>query len=127
MFTADDADWQDWLFKESRRRCINLARLMNMVISLDRALEPECFEMFSATPLPAKKVLWEARDENQWQREYEECRREPIIYRLIDSGEILGVHKTMYGIQSQNVGFEQWYAGQDGGGILVYLASQAMA
>lgn len=127
-YGMDEQHWQDWLFKESRRRCLTLARLMNMAFSIDRALEPDCFVGFDATPLPAKKVLWEAQNEQQWRNEYDECRRSPEHYRLTHKGEIVGIQQTAYGLQSRNVAFQEWYAGQDSGsGILVYLASQVMA
>ena len=97
-----------------------------MAFSIDRALEPDCFVGFYATPLPAKKVLWEAQNEDQWRQEYDDCRRDPELYRLTAEGKILGVRQAAYGTESRNLGFQEWYANQDGSGILVYLASQVL-
>ena len=100
---------------------------MNLVFSIDQALSGECFEYFLLNPLPAKKVLWEAKNEKQWRHEYDECRGQPGVHRLTNKGDIIGLHQGPYGLETCDVGWQEWYATQDGSGILIYLASQILA
>jgi hypothetical protein len=100
---------------------------MNLAFSIDQALSGECFEYFLLNPLPAKKVLWEAKNEKQWRYEYDESRGQPAFHRLSNKGDIISIHQGPYGMETRNVGWQEWYATQDGSGILIYLASQILA
>jgi hypothetical protein len=117
-------DWHAWIFAESRRRVVTMARIMNMAFYMDRALRCEGLPGFALIPLPSNKVAWETDDEDVWSAEYDKCHNERYIYGLTSEGKLVRLHQTAKGIDSKEEEWPRWLASQDGFGTMVMLASQ---
>jgi hypothetical protein len=124
---TEGRDWQGWIFAESRRRVVVLARIMNMAFYMDRAFTCDGLAGFALIPLPANKVAWETDDEQVWCAEYDKCHLERSIYGLTSEGKLVRLRQTANGIDSMGVEWQRWLASQDGFGLLVMLASQLLS
>ncbi|KAF2112792.1 hypothetical protein BDV96DRAFT_497745 [Lophiotrema nucula] len=122
----DEDYWQQWLFQETRRRVVAVARIMNIGFYLDRAISCKSMDGFSLIPLPSKKTLWEATNEQQWRVEYNQLLQDRVIHGLTTEGKLVGLRQANGRVQVHDVEWQKWYASQDGFGILVMLASQLL-
>lgn len=69
MFSkAAVGDWEEWIFTESSIRTATIYFLLSVVVSVDFGID--CTQPtdwhFEHLPLPAGKVIWEARDPRAW-------------------------------------------------------------
>ncbi|KAJ5833633.1 hypothetical protein N7474_001944 [Penicillium riverlandense] len=130
-----ERSWKDWLYEESRRRLGVIYRIVNMLVYFDAAKMCNLPSDLVLAPLPAKKELWEAGDEQAWNLE---CEKDPgaiFDFGLAKSGGLVrlgdGVQDAVLvhtAITSESpartsVGWEEWCSGMDGFGGLVMLAA----
>jgi hypothetical protein len=118
--------WQEWVFFESRRRTVNMARIMNIAFTMDHAFSCEAVEGFALIPLPSTKVGWETNDEHVWNAEYDKCHLQRMMYGLSTEGNLVRLSETTKGIERKKEGWKKWLSTQDSFGILVMLASQVL-
>ncbi|KAN0112523.1 hypothetical protein V8E51_005474 [Hyaloscypha variabilis] len=85
---GDEQDWKQWIFHESRRRVESVAHIINKVIDLGDAVRCIPFNGFALPPLPAKKVLWEARTAESWRKEFDTTLREQELFALSNDGTL---------------------------------------
>lgn len=120
----DDQYWQQFLFQETRRRVVCVARIMNTAFCMDPALSCQALEGFALVPLPANKPLWNATEQQAWRAEFDKCMKERAIHGLTNTGKLVRLHQTALGVESWEVGWQKWYASQDQFGIMVMLTSK---
>lgn len=60
---------EDWIFNETRRRVSSTWFVLTCVVSIETSIPCASTEHWRALPLPSPKTLWEARDEEEWERE----------------------------------------------------------
>ncbi|ORY12875.1 hypothetical protein BCR34DRAFT_286370 [Clohesyomyces aquaticus] len=123
---VEQQSWQDWIFQESRRRVVTVARIMNLAINLDHAISCEPLDGFCLAPLPAKKTLWEAADAKHWRAEFDTTLHAREIFGLSKLGKVLKLQQSRDQIIATPVEWEEWYATADGFGPVVMLASSLM-
>ena len=101
-------DWQDWIYKESRRRytkhpqyCFKtlpannpgrlavIYRILNKLIFFGPAAMCDMPSEFMIAPLPAKRQLWEATDAQEWLLQSQKEPREQVSYAVAADGEIV--------------------------------------
>ncbi|KAI1455217.1 hypothetical protein F4805DRAFT_459960 [Annulohypoxylon moriforme] len=130
--------WKEWIFRESRRRMAVIYRVVNMLIYFEPATMCDLPTDFILAPLPAKKQLWEARDEFAWKAESQKEPGIQVSYGLAADGDLvkiddgrLSCSDAWLEYQSLDVSkppnstanWEEWCAGIDGFGGLVMLAA----
>ncbi|KAF2497815.1 hypothetical protein BU16DRAFT_559543 [Lophium mytilinum] len=123
---SDQKAWHDWVFYESRRRFIIIARILNLLVDMGHSLTCSSLPGFILVPLPSKKVLWEAPNEEVWQKEFETTLRAREIFGVTTEGRLVRLVQEMNRITATNAEWEEWYAGSDGFGSLVMLAASLL-
>lgn len=130
-------DRRDWIFEESRRRLALVYQILKMLYSLDpttSCVEPDGFLL---APLPGRKQLWEAPDEQSWMEE--KSRDGPVssVFGVLTGGQMVKLQEQQivmpneYGLPSEMVeegsgrNWQEWFSGMDGLGALVTLATAA--
>ncbi|KAF2803588.1 uncharacterized protein BDZ99DRAFT_399578 [Mytilinidion resinicola] len=126
IMISEQQAWQDWVFYESRRRFVVIARMLNMLVEMGQAVTCSSLPGFALVPLPSKKVLWEAPNEEVWQKEFESTLRAREIFGVTTEGRLVRLMQDMSGITATNAEWEDWYAGSDGFGSLVMLAASLL-
>jgi hypothetical protein len=69
-------------------RVESVAHIINKVIDLGDAVRCTPFNGFALPPLPAKKVLWEARTAESWRKEFDTTLREQELFALSNDGTL---------------------------------------
>ncbi|KAH6881320.1 hypothetical protein BKA58DRAFT_723 [Alternaria rosae] len=87
--SKSDNSWQDWVYKESRRRLAVIYRILNKLVFFDPAAMCDMPTEFVIAPLPSKRQLWEARDANEWQIQRQNEPQEEVSFALAVDGEIV--------------------------------------
>jgi hypothetical protein len=121
-----------------------VARMMDMLINMDYAICCQPLPGFSLVPLPAKKILWEARSPEEWRSEYNLSLHSREIFGMSTKGKLMKLQQeykrvtsqpaewnesceTMSGefgrITSQPADWNEWFAGSDRFGTLIMLAA----
>ncbi|KAH8728127.1 hypothetical protein GQ44DRAFT_702664 [Phaeosphaeriaceae sp. PMI808] len=129
---------EDWIFEESRRRLTITFKTVDMLFFIDPiagCVRDNCY-LFS--PLPARKQLWEARDESEWMLEMNREIGGPEGYGLKVNGQMVklkGYTALMEGNEiptaqpqepsegESSANWQEWCSGMDGLGGLVMLAA----
>lgn len=106
-----------------------------MIFSLEPAAGCELHDDFLLAPLPARKQLWEARDEASWFLEQSRDAGLPSVFGVLGNGKMVKMNQhqallsgdvtslqTERSIES-NANWEEWCSGMDGLGGLVMLAA----
>lgn len=130
-----ERSWKDWLYEESRRRLAVIYRIVNMLVYFDPATMCNLPSDLILAPLPAKKELWEAGDEQVWNSESEKNPGARSDFGLAKGGGLVrlgdGVQDAVLvhtAITSESpsrtsVSWAEWCSGMDGFGGLVMLAA----
>lgn len=126
--------------KRVHRLCV-VYQVVNMLVYFEPAALCDLHntELLLA-PLPAKKQLWEARDEFAWRQQ---SKGEPASFGLATNGDLVRVDDNVpyYGntwsvtsrglnekpITNNTANWEEWCSGMDGLGSLVMLAASLVA
>ena len=89
---------------------------------------------FLLSPLPARKQLWEARDESQWIQEMSRDLGAPSSFGVMMDGKMVRLNAEQLNCRSEvtstkpespkvsNENWQEWCAGMDGLGSLIMLA-----
>lgn len=83
-------------------------------------------------PLPAKKQLWEARDEFEWKTEVERESGVQSVFGLAANGELLKLEEDQreeldFRTSSKSdANWEEWCSGMDGFSGLIMLAASLL-
>ncbi|KAJ5640974.1 hypothetical protein N7528_000599 [Penicillium herquei] len=130
-----EQNWRDWLYEESRRRLAVIYRVVNMLVYFDPASMCNLPSDLVLAPLPARKGLWEASDEQSWVLENKKDHAAGNAFGLARTGELvrLGrdcdgealVHSAITSTSPLRTGasWEEWCSGMDGFGGLIMLAA----
>lgn len=121
-----------------------LFRIISMLVSFEPAAA--CTSVMqpgiSIAPLPARKQLWEARTETEWNDLCVRERGRRTDFGMTVNGELVSIDVQQPdllpipniesdlepgGLQSSNDNWEEWCAGMDGFGSLVMLAASLPA
>ncbi|PVH91977.1 hypothetical protein DM02DRAFT_605940 [Periconia macrospinosa] len=86
--SKSESNWQDWVYKESRRRLAVIYRILNKLIYFSPAAMCEMPAEFVIAPLPAKRQLWEARNAQEWKVQRGKDLQEQLFALAVD-GEIV--------------------------------------
>ncbi|KAL4763907.1 uncharacterized protein BDW70DRAFT_148284 [Aspergillus foveolatus] len=135
-----DANWNEWIFEESRRRLSIIFRMVNMLTYFQPAARCDLPTDLVLAPLPAKKPLWEANNWIEWKTELQkEPRIQQTAFGLATTGELVRLDKA-HGqsgpishlaldaatVSRSAASWEEWCSGMDGFGALVMLAASSM-
>ncbi|KAA8619664.1 hypothetical protein PtrSN002B_001259 [Pyrenophora tritici-repentis] len=147
--SKSESDWQDWVYKESRRRLAVIYRILNKLIFFGPAAMCDMPAEFVIAPLPAKRQLWEAKNAEEWKLESQKEPREQVSYALAVDGEIVKLdqrrlscrdawlpytpsdeYRNLQNLQNRNSNSAAWWAewcsGMDSmGGLILLAASMA--
>jgi hypothetical protein len=77
-------------------------------------------------PLPVNRSLWEAKDAETWQIEFDECLKERAIFGVTSGGDLMKLQQTLSGMKATSVSWEKWLAGQDCFGSMVMTAASLL-
>ncbi|KAK4442928.1 hypothetical protein QBC34DRAFT_443775 [Podospora aff. communis PSN243] len=138
----DCTAWEDWIFEESRRRLCVVFRIVSLLAHFEPTSMCRLHETgLVIAPLPARKRLWDASDEAQWELEAMKDSRGsvPFDIGLTAGGHLVGLERPgipcgpvpqeYHGslesapLFQRAVSWEEWCSGTDGLGSLVMLAS----
>ncbi|KAF2786119.1 hypothetical protein K505DRAFT_368494 [Melanomma pulvis-pyrius CBS 109.77] len=137
-FVDHDANWKDWIFEESRQRLGLLLRIISMVVIIEPTAMCHMRAGLILAPLPARKALWEASDEEKWTLERNRDVGNKSEFGLTDDGELVSLDlyversdETPYPEQLESAkllprsstNWEEWCSGMDGFGAIVMLAA----
>jgi hypothetical protein len=113
-------------------------RIIGMLFSTEPAGGCFLLDGFLLAPLPARKQLWEAREETQWIQENGRGAGDANMFGIKVSGQmaklnerstmtkstvVLSIYPDEVGDAESNANWEQWCSGMDGLGALVMLAA----
>ncbi|EXJ89798.1 hypothetical protein A1O3_02865 [Capronia epimyces CBS 606.96] len=143
--------WRDWVYEESRQRLAVVYRVVNMLVYFEPASMCTLQTDLVLAPLPAKKQLWEARDESEWTAASERDPGSRTAFGLAANGELVKLDEgqllcgsggvllyhpldlmtstspSTLSRASTSSHWEEWCAGMDGFGGLVMLAASLIA
>jgi hypothetical protein len=77
-------------------------------------------------PLPVRKAFWEARDEESWKVELDECLKKRELFGVSKKGKLMKVKQAFSGLKTTETGWEKWLAGMDGFGVIVMTAASLL-
>ncbi|KAH6898079.1 hypothetical protein B0T10DRAFT_543111 [Thelonectria olida] len=110
-------DWQNWVYQESSLRTANMYFILTIVLTMNFGLS--CDWQVQDMPLPASKVLWEARDDLSWERSLSStCDRA----RGPSFGDLLGARNSN-GILDK---VSHWEEGVDEMGLICAMAGRLL-
>jgi hypothetical protein len=106
-------------------RLVTIARILNKLINIDRAVTCYPLPGFAIVPLPAKKVLWEAPDAMTWRAEFNQTLKEREIFGLLEDGQLakLQLQQEYTSFTTSSANWEKWYAGMDEFGTIIMVAA----
>ncbi|KAL1794530.1 hypothetical protein ACET3X_007951 [Alternaria dauci] len=145
--STSESNWQDWVYKESRRRLAVIYRVLDKLVFFGPAAMCDMPAEFVIAPLPAKRQLWEARDAQEWKFQSQaepqghtsyalavdgeiikldqrrlSCRDAWLPYTPSDEGTASQIHDI--GSSSSRELWAEWCSGIDGmGGLIMLVAS----
>ena len=106
-----------------------------MLYSLDPATSCAEPDGFLLAPLPGRKQLWEAPDAQSWMVEKSRDGMAPSVFGVLTGGQMVRmqeqqvitpdeVHSSLGNGEEEGArNWQEWYAGMDGLGALVTLAT----
>jgi hypothetical protein len=132
----------DWVFEESRRRWYVVFKCLGMLFTNDGSDGCTLFDNYAIAPLPAKKALWDARDEHDWRMEKSK-ENDDIVFGLKVSGR-MARFRTFGSVQDSGMevilaqpreptedeseeNWKEWCSGMDDLGALIMLAATLRA
>jgi hypothetical protein len=80
---------------------------------------------FLDAPLPAVKTLWNAPDSVTWEKEYKHYLEQLGSSDLSTNGRLI-LLLAGAGANRRGVGWDDWFAGIDGLGVLVVIATSML-
>src|ERR1051326_4987277 len=83
-----------------------------MLFSMDPARRCIPYEGFLLAPLPLRKQLWEARDENTWMLEKSRDFGDPSVFGVMVGGQMVKLNEPRVG-QGSEMAFVQWEKSMD--------------
>ncbi|RKU47443.1 hypothetical protein DL546_008827 [Coniochaeta pulveracea] len=117
--------WEEWVFAESRRRTVCLFYVVCRCISFDTD-QCQPVEIFKMLPLPATRLLWEAKSRAEWEAEYTAyCSGQgaPMMQRI----DTMAVLVDFYTRRDEDPGIramlDYWNSTSDGLSSLINLAA----
>nr|BAZ95827.1 transcription factor, DNA binding domain cpaE [Curvularia pallescens] len=147
--SKSETNWEDWVYKESRRRLAVIYRILNKLIFFSPAAMCDMPSEFVIAPLPAKRQLWEAKNAEEWKLQSQKEIREQVSYALAVDGKIVRLNQRRLSCRDawlpytpsneetasrdQEVGnsssatwWAEWCSGMDSmGGLIMLAASMA--
>jgi hypothetical protein len=99
---------------------------MNMLINVDQALTCAPPPGFAIIPLPAQKILWEAKTAAEWRSEYETTLRTREIFGLSNEGQLIKLQQRFGQITTHSARWEEWYSVSDRFGTLIMIAASLL-
>jgi hypothetical protein len=134
--------YDDWVFEESRRRWYVVFKCLGMLFTNDGSDGCTLSKSYAIAPLPAKKALWDARDENDWLMEKSKG-SDDIVFGL-DVSDRMAKLCTFGGVQESRSevmlarpreltedeseeNWKEWCSGMDDLGALIMLAATLRA
>ncbi|KAL6905044.1 hypothetical protein GGI43DRAFT_298915 [Trichoderma evansii] len=130
--------WEEWVFRESRRRLGIIYRVVNMLVYFEPMAMCDLPSDLVLAPLPAKKQLWEAGDEFVWKAAGQGETGAKAAFGLATHGGLVRLddrelscndawlpYKCLEtrGQPRSAASWEEWCSGIDGFGGLVMLAA----
>jgi hypothetical protein len=113
------APWKYWVLIESKRRVNSTLRLMKQLYNLDIGLSYPYADITTATPLPASKLLWLSKSEQEWQKELDR----DSFYSKLSLHDLMHFRGTTENDHPSTTEWARWYAGTDELGILVVISA----
>lgn len=80
----------------------------------------------SALPLPASKLMWEARTENEWIEEYNAFLRMREGRKYLTYADMLYLGQDVGGEDPRRKDLNQWIVSLDSFGVLVMMAATTL-
>ncbi|KAK4241289.1 hypothetical protein C8A03DRAFT_12404, partial [Achaetomium macrosporum] len=142
-----ELSWDDWIFEESKRRICVIYQVVDMLVFWEPAALCDIRKTdLLLAPLPARRQLWEARDEATWKAESkrEKADARETAFALAANGELVKVHGRQVHCTNgvvrlhkpldastpspwSTANWDEWCSEMDGFGGLVMLASSLTA
>ncbi|KAF3766647.1 hypothetical protein M406DRAFT_321284 [Cryphonectria parasitica EP155] len=134
--------WEEWIFRESRRRLAVVYRVVNMLIYFEPGALCNLPSGLVLAPLPARRQLWEAADGFAWKTESQKEPGLQISFGLARDGELVKVDEGRLSCSdawlshdsgdAENLSrsianWEDWCSGMDAFGGLVMLAASLIS
>ncbi|KAI8942366.1 hypothetical protein NX059_000441 [Plenodomus lindquistii] len=91
--SRSESNWQDWTYKESRRRLAVIYRILNKLIFFEPAAMCDMPAEFVIAPLPGKRQLWEAKNVEEWKLQSQNEVHEQVSYALAADGKIVKLNQ----------------------------------
>lgn len=113
------APWKFWVLVESKRRVNSTLRLMRQLYNLDIGLSYPYADITTSTPLPASKLLWLSKSEQEWQRELDR----DSFYSKLSLHDLVQFKGATENNHPSATEWARWYAGTDELGILVVISA----
>jgi hypothetical protein len=114
------------LKSDSRNRIDTLARILNILIDISTAISCAPVPSLAICPLPAKKMIWEARTAAAWEVEFNEGLRARQLFGLATDGQLMRLRFDYGGVSVAPANWEEWYAGTDSFGTLIMIAASVL-
>ncbi len=136
-----NSSWEEWILQESARRLCVVYQVVGMLVHFEPAAMCDQPNLILA-PLPARKQLWEASDEQVWNAEIERELGRQTNFGLAANGDLVRLdedqsycgHAVLQqssldsGLPSRSMAkWEEWCSGMDGFGGLIMLAASFVA
>jgi hypothetical protein len=78
---------------------------------------------FALSPLPANKLLWRAKDAEEWELEWANVVKETSIHGILKNGDLVKLKDSFQEPNFRKVDWDNWYSGADELGILAVLSA----
>ncbi|KAH7110289.1 hypothetical protein B0J11DRAFT_544359 [Dendryphion nanum] len=124
--SGESNDFYRWMYMESKRRTLLMARILNIPIDLDYCIVCAPFEGFVLFPLPAKKVLWDATSTGQWQTDIRGEYQKRETYGVATSGKLIKMYCHVDSVKADEVDWKAWVGTTDSLGTLTMVAASLL-
>jgi hypothetical protein len=97
-----------------------------MIFNIREAVACGPWHGFAIMPLPSKKALWEAKNEEQWRVEFQDAVYKREIYGVTMHGNLMKMQQRFGEIIKSNASWEEWLGSSDGLGTAVMVAASLL-
>jgi hypothetical protein len=78
---------------------------------------------FAVAPLPASKLLWRAKNVNEWEQEWSREVKETPIHGMLKNGDLVKLKNGCEQSNLRRADWDLWYSKADELGILAVLSA----
>ncbi|KAL2068185.1 hypothetical protein VTL71DRAFT_16283 [Oculimacula yallundae] len=115
--------WEEWILMESKRRTVIILFLICLLFEISPNQGGKAMAGLMPLPLPATKLLWQAKTENEWTMLYDDMLLQRQGRGYLSYADLMILGRDTGGVNEKLGDLNRWYTNLDPLGILVMMAA----